>query len=60
MYKPVIMDINYPIVGIVVAATIMFLIFLIRRNMKDEKTFEKDLNKLDKNPEKHDSGEANS
>ncbi|WP_164849854.1 hypothetical protein [Mucilaginibacter limnophilus] len=54
------MDVNYPIVGTVIAAAIMFLILLIRRNMKDEKTFEKDLNKLDKSPEKHDSGEASS
>lgn len=52
------MNIDYPVIGIIVAAAIMFLIFLIRRNMKDEKTFEKDLNKLDKNPEKHDSDEA--
>lgn len=56
--KPLIMNINFPIVGLVIAAAVILIIFLIRRNFKDGKKFEKELNKLDEPTEKHDSGES--
>ncbi len=48
------MKANYPIVVIVVIAAIILITFLVRRNRKDEKKFEKDLNQSEMKPEKHD------
>lgn len=49
------MEIDYIIVGLVVLAAVVFVIWLIRRNMKDKVKFEKDVIKSDLKPEKHDS-----
>jgi len=47
------MEINYPVAGIVLLAMIILVIFLIRRNRKDEKTFEKEMSESEIKPEKH-------
>ena len=47
------MAINYPIVGAVVLAVILLIIFLIRRNQKDEKKFERDMIDSEIKPDKH-------
>jgi len=50
-------NIDYLIIGIIVAATVALLIWLVRRNLKDEKDFEGDLNEPEhkkSNPEKQD------
>lgn len=46
-------DVNYFIAGIVIVAVIGLIIFLIRRNRKDEKRFEKDMIDSEIKPEKH-------
>lgn len=46
------MEINYPIAGAVVLFAVLLLIFLIRKNAKDEKKFEKDENQSGE-PETH-------
>ena len=46
-------NINYFIVGLVVLAAIILIIFLIRRNQKDEKKFETKINQPEMKPEKH-------
>lgn len=48
------MDINYLIIGLVVLAAIVFVIWLVRRNMKDKGKFEEDIIKSDLKPDKHD------
>lgn len=48
------MEINYLIIALVVLAAVVFIIWLIRRNMKDKKEFEKDSIQSDLKPEKHD------
>lgn len=39
------MEANLYIIGIVVVIAIVLIAFVIRRNMKDEKSFEEDMNK---------------
>jgi preprotein translocase subunit YajC len=48
------MEINYPILGLVVLAVICLIVFLVRRNRKDEKKFEKEMTESEIKPEKHD------
>lgn len=48
------MEMNYWIVGIATLAVIWLIIFLIRKNQKDKKDFEKYMNKSELKPEKHD------
>jgi hypothetical protein len=47
------MAINYKIAGIVLLLLILLVVFLIRRNLKDEKKFEKDMSKSELDPEQH-------
>lgn len=47
------MDINYLIVGIVVIAALVLLMWLIRRNLKDKKEFEKNSNLSELKPDLH-------
>lgn len=49
------MDINWPIVIIVAVAALALVVFLIRRNQKDEKNMEETMNQVDKKPLGHDS-----
>ncbi|WP_442590466.1 hypothetical protein ACSBL2_04475 [Pedobacter sp. AW31-3R] len=49
------MDINYEIAGLVLLAVILLIIYLIRRNQKDKKKFEKEMIDTEIKPEKHDS-----
>jgi len=46
------MEINYTIAAIVLVAASILVFFLIKRNAKDEKEFEKDMNKPEE-PEVH-------
>jgi len=48
------MEINYWIVIPFVLIIIFFIGWLIKRNLKDEKKFEKEANQSDIKPEKHD------
>lgn len=48
------MDVNYLIIGLVVLAALAFIVWLIRRNLKDKKEFEKEIIESDLKPEKHD------
>ncbi|WP_276361406.1 hypothetical protein [Daejeonella sp. H1SJ63] len=45
------MEINFLTVGIVLVIAIALIVFIIRRNNKDEKTFEEDMNKESTVPE---------
>lgn len=49
------MEINYLITGLVVLAVICLIIFLIRKNRKDKKTFEKEVIESEIKPEQHDA-----
>ncbi len=49
------MEINYPLVGLVLVAVIGLIIFLIRRNRKDKKKYENEMIQSDLKPEKHDT-----
>lgn len=39
------MEANFLTIGIVLAIVMVLIVFIIRRNMKDEKSFEEDMNK---------------
>ncbi|WP_202406063.1 FeoB-associated Cys-rich membrane protein [Hufsiella ginkgonis] len=47
---------NYTIIGLVLAAIIVLIAFLIRRNKKDEKEFTTGLTRSELKPEKHEDG----
>lgn len=47
------MEINYLISGIVVIAVVFLIVFLIRRNKKDQKDFEQEKINSEIKPEKH-------
>lgn len=49
-----IMELNYAIIIPVVLIVVIFIVWLIRRNMKDEKKFEDEINRSEIKPEKHD------
>jgi preprotein translocase subunit YajC len=49
------MNINYPIVAIVLLVFILLIIFLIRRNQKDKKKLEREICEGEMQPEKHDN-----
>jgi hypothetical protein len=51
------MTLNYTVAGIILLAIILLVIFLMRRNLKDEKKFEKDMSQSELDPEKHKSDE---
>ncbi|MBB5638400.1 FtsZ-interacting cell division protein ZipA [Pedobacter cryoconitis] len=48
------MEINYIIIIPVIFVVILLLGWLVWRNIKDEKKFEKDMNESEIKPEKHD------
>jgi len=48
------MDINYWWVGLTLLAMILLISWLIRRNQKDKKTYEKEIMQSEIKPEKHD------
>lgn len=45
------MEINFLTIGIVLAIALALIVFLIRRNNRDKKTFEEDMNKESTVPE---------
>lgn len=49
------MEINYPIVVLVLVAVAGLIIYLIQKNRKDKKKFEKETIQSELNPEKHDT-----
>lgn len=52
------MGINYVIVCLVLAAVILLIVWLFRRNQKDRKDFERKINLFDLDPQKHDDEEV--
>lgn len=47
------MEINYPIVGVILLIAIVIIIVIIRRNKRDQKDFEKNVNESEMRPEEH-------
>jgi preprotein translocase subunit YajC len=47
------MDVNYVVVALVVLGIILLIVFLIRRNNKDRRDFEKQLNDTEIKPDQH-------
>jgi uncharacterized membrane protein YiaA len=52
--KYTMMETGYFFAGLVLIAVVALIIYLIRRNRKDEKQFEKDFNRSELKPDKHD------
>ncbi|MEO6149160.1 MAG: hypothetical protein ABIN95_06245 [Mucilaginibacter sp.] len=52
------MEINYPVIGIVIVAAIILIILIVRRNLKDKKTFEQEMYEAELKTEKHNDDEA--
>lgn len=50
-------QINYPVIIIVVIAAVILLVWMIRRNLKDEKDYEKETMQSEIKPEKHNRAE---
>lgn len=48
------MDINMAIIGVLIILVIPFIFFVIRRNRKDQRDMEEEMNKREMNPDKHD------
>lgn len=53
-------QVNYPIVTIVVIAVIILLVWIIRRNQKDEKKLEQDIIQSELKPEENNDKEIES
>lgn len=47
------MDINYAVAALVFIAIVALIIFLIRRNMKDQRKMESDMARSELKPDKH-------
>gem|GEM_PF-936701 len=52
--KTLLMEVNYNILVPVVFAVLVLILFLIRRNKRDAKKFEKEVNQTDTITDKHD------
>ena len=48
------MEINRIVIAIIIVAVLVFVYFVIKRNRKDLKDLEKELNEKDIQPKKHD------
>lgn len=48
------MEFNVIVISILVVAIALFIVFVIKRNKKDQKDLEKELNQKEINPDKHD------
>jgi preprotein translocase subunit YajC len=49
------MKINFILIAVAIVAILGFVYFIIKRNKKDQKELEKELNQKELKPEKHDS-----
>lgn len=47
------MKINIVVIAIIIAAILLFIYFIIKRNRKDQKKFENELNQSELTPDKH-------
>ncbi len=47
------MNLNYLVTAIVIVVALAVLIYLIRKNRKDEKAFEQDMTRSEIEPEEH-------
>lgn len=47
------MEINYPLIALFLILVVILLVFLIKRNLKDKKKLEQDLNQSSMEPEAH-------
>lgn len=52
------MEINYSLIGLIALIVVVIVIFLARRNYKDEKDLEKTLNESELDPEQHKDDES--
>jgi preprotein translocase subunit YajC len=50
------MKLNSVVIALLVVAILAFVYFVIKRNRKDQKSLEKELNQREVKPEKHDEG----
>ena len=51
------MEFNVVVISILVVAIILFVVFVIKRNRKDQKSLEKELNQKEITPDKHDENQ---
>ncbi|MEJ5996085.1 hypothetical protein WG904_16775 [Pedobacter sp. Du54] len=49
------MEVNSTVIAVAIIAILAFAYFIIKRNRKDQKNLEKELNQSELKPEKHDS-----
>jgi hypothetical protein len=47
------MQINYPVVGLVIVAIIILVVWIIKTNMRDEKDFEQEIIESELKPKEH-------
>lgn len=48
------MEVNRTVIAVLVIAILIFVYFIIKRNKKDRKSLEEELNQNDIKPDKHD------
>lgn len=51
------MEFNVVVISILVVAIILFVVFVIKRNRKDQKSLEKELNEKELTPDRHDENQ---
>ena len=51
------MEFNVVVVAVLVVAIAFFIVFVIKRNKKDQKSLEKELNQKEITPDKHDENQ---
>ncbi|MEO3408082.1 hypothetical protein AAFN85_29480 [Mucilaginibacter sp. CAU 1740] len=47
------MQINYPVVGLVIVAIIILVVWIVKTNMRDEKDFEQEIIESELKPKEH-------
>lgn len=55
LIKPIGMKLNFILITVAIVAILGFVYFVIKRNRKDQKELEKELNQKELKPEKHSS-----
>lgn len=48
------MEFNVIVISVLVVAIALFIVFVVKRNRKDQKNLEKELNEKELTPDKHD------
>jgi preprotein translocase subunit YajC len=52
------MEVNYVVIGLILLAAIVFIVWFIKRNRKDKKEFEEEINRKELPPEQHDEDQV--